>query len=52
MENKDIMQDTKMTQNEIEEIVRLYLEKNITDTTSKTIEELRIIQKIIEQATF
>ncbi len=47
-----IQENTTLTQDEIEKIVREYLEKNITGNTAKTIEELRIIEKIIEQATF
>lgn len=52
MENYDNGSGNKMNPDEIEAIVRQYLEKNMTDATGKTVEEFKTIERIIEQTTF
>lgn len=53
MENNDNYQKTVLTIQEIEQMVQRYLEKAKSDALSyKTEEEQKIIDMIIEQATF
>lgn len=52
MENHENGSNTQMSQDEIEAIVRLYLEKTMMNTAGKTAEELRTIERIIEKTTF